>query len=248
MTTKKRVHSTDSREAKRARFAPAGSQQASPEKPSRGTSPLILVAGLAIGLVVVAGLVLALAGGKPAAAPQSQSAINGDSFGLPVGNAPAPAIQTGSAQAAGGQPGSASAQTAGGQAQPVEAATLGHDPYPLITGQDGAVRLPLSTFDDGKAHFYTFLVNGKPIEFFVVKASDGQVRAAFNACDVCFSAKRGYLQDGDVMVCQNCGSRFPLEKINFVRGGCNPSPLTRTVVGDTLVILESDLAQGAQYF
>jgi hypothetical protein len=248
MTTHKRQDSTDSRAAKRARFSAADPKTGSPEKPRSGASPLVLIAGLVVVVALVGGAALALGRPGPAPAVQVQATTGSDSFGLPVGNARPSGVESGSAQAAGSQPASASAQPAAGQTLPVKAATLGHDPYPVVTAQDGAVRLPLSTFDDGQAHFYTFVVNGKPIEFFAVKASDGQVRAAFNACDVCFSARRGYLQDGDVMVCQNCGSRFPLDKINFVRGGCNPSPLTRTVVGDMLVILESDLAQGQQYF
>ncbi len=131
---------------------------------------------------------------------------------------------------------------------PASPATQGHDPYPLVAAEDGAVRLPLSTFDDYKAHFYTYMVNGRPVEFFVVKSQDGVVRAAFNACDVCFQAKLGYRQEGDVMICNNCGRRFPTDQINEVQGGCNPSPLTRTMSGDSIIILDTDLAQGLSFF
>jgi len=127
-------------------------------------------------------------------------------------------------------------------------ATSGHEPYPLVKAEDGAVRLALSTFDDYQAHFYTYVHDGQPIEFFVLKSKDGVVRAAFNACDVCFAARKGYTQVGDYMVCNNCGSRFPADQINDVRGGCNPSPLDRTVEGDTLVIQVGDIAQGLGFF
>lgn len=113
---------------------------------------------------------------------------------------------------------------------------------------DGTLRFALATFDDGKAHFYSHQVDGKTIEFFVLKSSDGVVRAAFNACDVCFLAKKGYRQDGDEMVCNNCGQRFPSHLINEVRGGCNPSPLERSIEGDQLVIRVEDIAAGAGYF
>ncbi|MDO8670181.1 MAG: Fe-S-containing protein, partial [Dehalococcoidia bacterium] len=47
----------------------------------------------------------------------------------------------------------------------------------------------------------------------------------------------------------NCGQRFPSVKINEVKGGCNPAPLTRTSDGDTITINEKDiLADGGQYF
>ncbi len=151
---------------------------------------------------------------------------------------------------AAGAPAVASLPSAGGSGQSVAvvAATYGHAPYPPVEAQNGEIRLPLSTFDDYQAHFYTYMHNGRPIEFFVVKSRDGIVRAAFNACDVCYPNRKGYHQEGDVMVCNNCGRRFPTNQINIVRGGCNPAPLERRVEGDTLIIRVQDLLSGLVYF
>jgi len=82
--------------------------------------------------------------------------------------------------------------------------------------EDRVIRLPVSTFADGKARHYTYMAGDRPVEFFVLRSADGTVRAAFNACDVCFQARRGYVQDGDTMVCVNCGRRFPADQINVV--------------------------------
>ena len=114
--------------------------------------------------------------------------------------------------------------------------------------RDGAVRLPIAAFDDEKAHWYTYRADGTGIQFFVLKSSDGVVRAAFNACDVCFLEKKGYRHEGDEVICNNCGQRFPSSLINEVRGGCNPSPLNRTIEGDELVIRIEDILSGAGYF
>ncbi len=132
--------------------------------------------------------------------------------------------------------------------QLVTAATIGHAPYPQTVAEDGAVQFPLATFDDYKAHYYTYMHEDQPVEFFILKSKDGVVRAAFNACDVCFAAKRGYRQDGDVIVCNNCGRRFPADQINVVQGGCNPSPLQRAVEGDSIAIQVEDLVGGLKYF
>jgi len=190
------------------------------KKNSGGASPLVLIVGLVVVLALIGGGLLVL----------SRS-------GAAKAQAPAGTIST--------APKSAESVSQGISFQ---AATQGHDPYTLVQAEDGAVRLALSTFDDNRAHYYTFLVDGHPVEFFVLKSKDGVVRAAFNACDVCFPAQKGYRQEGDEMVCNNCGQRFPADQINVVSGGCNPSPLARTVVGDTLVILTGDLAAGLSYF
>ena len=114
--------------------------------------------------------------------------------------------------------------------------------------RDGAVRLPVSTFDDGQARWYTYQADGVDIQFFVLKSSDGVIRAAFNACDVCFLEKKGYRQEGDEMVCNNCGQSFPSTLVNEVRGGCNPSPLERTIEGNEVIIRVDDILAGANYF
>ncbi|MFC2105487.1 Fe-S-containing protein [Candidatus Bipolaricaulota bacterium] len=129
------------------------------------------------------------------------------------------------------------------------AATNGHEPYPLVEADDsGAIRLPVETFDDYVAHYYTYVDNDQSIEFFVLKSEDGVVRAAFNACDVCYGALQGYSQDGQIMVCNNCGRQFPADRINIVQGGCNPSPLDRNVEGNYLVLNADDIIRGASYF
>jgi len=107
---------------------------------------------------------------------------------------------------------------------------------------------PLSTFDDYKAHYYAYEHEGRLIRFFILKSTDGVVRAAFDACDICYGAKRGYSQDGNAMVCNECGRSFPADKINEISGGCNPAPLRRVLDGDSLVIEVSDIVTGWRYF
>ena len=130
-----------------------------------------------------------------------------------------------------------------------EAATRNHAPYPLVTADaSGEVRLPAAAFDDSVARHFTYVHNGRPIEFFVLKSDDGTIRAAFNACDVCYGGLLGYRQDGSVMVCINCGRRFPANQINLVQGGCNPAPLARQMEGDDLVIRVADIVVGTRFF
>jgi len=110
------------------------------------------------------------------------------------------------------------------------------------------VSYPVSLFDDGQAKHFDFQDGDKNIRYFVIKSSDGVVRAAFDACDVCWPAGKGYYQEGDVMVCRNCGRKFASNLVNEVQGGCNPAPLKRRVENGMLVIHPDDIRNGASYF
>ncbi|MDA3809474.1 MAG: DUF2318 domain-containing protein [Spirochaetaceae bacterium] len=120
--------------------------------------------------------------------------------------------------------------------------------YTTITPTDGLVSLDTSLFDDGQARYFTYDASGKTVNFFVLKSSDNVLRAAFDACDVCFSAKKGYRQENDLMVCNNCGQQFPSVRINVEQGGCNPAPLERNIVDDKLLLNVSDIESGLRFF
>jgi len=111
-----------------------------------------------------------------------------------------------------------------------------------------AMKIPLKALDSGKALFLKADVGGRQLYYFALKSSDGAYRAAFDACDVCFRANRGYRQEGDLMVCNKCGQTFPSVRIGEIKGGCNPHPLARALQGQYLVIKKGDLTAGKDYF
>lgn len=113
---------------------------------------------------------------------------------------------------------------------------------------NGEVSLPVSELG-GKANFYEYTTaSGKTVRFFAMKGSDGVIRAALDACDTCFAAKKGYHQEGEDMVCNKCGMHFPSAKVNEVKGGCNPIGLERRLDGGRLSVSAEELEAGAKYF
>ena len=110
------------------------------------------------------------------------------------------------------------------------------------------VAFPLNLFEDGKARHFEHTDGKFTIRYFILKSSDGVLRAAFDACDVCWPAGKGYYQEGDNMVCRNCGRRFASVRVNEVKGGCNPAPLNRNVENGKLIIQVKDILDGKQYF
>ena len=110
------------------------------------------------------------------------------------------------------------------------------------------VAFPVSMFEDGRARHFEYKGSDLTIRYFILKSSDGVIRAAFDACDVCWPAGKGYFQEGNDMVCRNCGRRFASVMINEVQGGCNPAPLRRTMQGDQLFLQVDDILKGESYF
>lgn len=115
-------------------------------------------------------------------------------------------------------------------------------------GQDGKLRFTAADFADGKARFYRFEGDLGPIDFFLVRSQDGVIRTAFDTCDVCYRERKGYRQEGNDMVCNNCNQHFRTDLVNVVKGGCNPAPLQREQVGETVVITANDIEHGIGYF
>jgi uncharacterized membrane protein len=117
-----------------------------------------------------------------------------------------------------------------------------------VTEQGADVRIPLKILDDGNAHFFAYTAGGKTITFFAMKAMDGSIRTALDACVACNHAKLGYRQEGSLVVCNNCGMGFKPTDIGMTTGGCNPIPVKKSVDGQTIVLKAKDLEDGAQYF
>ncbi len=120
--------------------------------------------------------------------------------------------------------------------------------FKSLKPENGNIYIPVKDINDGKAHYFkTESDNGIMVEFFTVKSPDGIIRAAIDACDVCYKSGKGYVQEGNFMICTNCGRRFATDRINEVKGGCNPAPLLRTIEKDKLVIAMKDINENAWY-
>jgi uncharacterized membrane protein len=113
----------------------------------------------------------------------------------------------------------------------------------------GEVSYATNQFEDRKAQFFEYTAEGGlKIRYFVLKSSDGIIRSAFDACDSCWRAGKGYYQEGDEMVCRNCRQRFPSVKVMEVKGGCNPVPLPNQARGAEVVIRLADILAGRPFF
>lgn len=102
------------------------------------------------------------------------------------------------------------------------------------------------------AKFFPVKVGKTNMEVMAVKASDGTIRTAFNTCQVCNGSPRAYYkQQGNVVICQNCGNKFSMDMIEQQRGGCNPIPIMKdekTDDGTNIIISKAFIEQNKGLF
>lgn len=102
------------------------------------------------------------------------------------------------------------------------------------------------------AEFYPIEVDGTEMEVIAVKDEEGNVRTAFNTCQICYDSGNGYYkQEGDKLVCQNCGNSFTMDQVGETAGGCNPYPILdddKTVTDKEIEISYDFLKESSDIF
>lgn len=121
-----------------------------------------------------------------------------------------------------------------------------------VKAQGDKILINENKVDDGNIHPFNYYSNesGKNLYFFIIKTEDGTYRAAANACEVCFGSKKGFIQVGDLIRCQNCGVTYTKDQIAVIKGGCNPRPISSNVPvdGGQLIINLADVEAIAELF
>ena len=102
------------------------------------------------------------------------------------------------------------------------------------------------------AEFYPIEVDGTEMEVIAVKDAEGTIRTAFNTCQICYDSGNGYYkQEGDKLVCQNCGNSFTMDQVGETAGGCNPYPILdddKTMTEDEIQISYDFLKESSDIF
>ena len=120
---------------------------------------------------------------------------------------------------------------------------------PAVADQDLVIQISDITQN---ALFYPAEIDGMRLEVLAVRAPDGTIRTAFNACRVCYNSGKGYyVQENTVLVCQNCGRRYRMNQVERQAGGCNPEPIlpaNKTVTDSTITISREYLKKAKAMF
>ena len=117
-----------------------------------------------------------------------------------------------------------------------------------VTLMDGNLQVAVDSLGDQVA-FIDYDSNGTAMQVMLYKDADGTVHGALNTCQVCAGSPYAYFeQEGNEVVCQNCGNHFAAEAIGDVHGGCNPVPLELSEDGDQVLIETASLDEQADAF
>lgn len=120
---------------------------------------------------------------------------------------------------------------------------------PRVRSDGRLVRVSLEDLDGQRGSYFTYIASGdRKVDFIVYRQSPGTFRAVLDACRKCYRWRRGYVINGDHVVCRKCGERYELDNLAGGRGSCIPIPLTSTRDGNSIVIPATELDAGARYF
>jgi FTR1 family protein len=118
-------------------------------------------------------------------------------------------------------------------------------PAEPVSLESGEARVSVSRLADRRLHRFVALAAGKSVRFIALLDGTDTVRAGLDACLIC--GTQGYYQDGPNVICKHCAAAIYIPTIGMA-GGCNPIHIDYRVEGETLIISEAALTEGAKYF
>ena len=121
--------------------------------------------------------------------------------------------------------------------------------HELVRCEGDVVLLPRSMVEDGNVHFYTFMYDGRRVNFLVRTDGKGVLHAHLDACHSCYKYKRGFVVEESELVCIACRLSYRIEdEVWDYIGACAPISIHSSLEGDKLAIQRNLLERAARYF
>jgi len=117
-----------------------------------------------------------------------------------------------------------------------------------VRAENGTVTLDTSKIGKGEMKRYRYQEGGNTVVFLLLRDNQGVLRAAMDACEVCWHAEKGYGMKKGFLACINCGMEFALNRIGQLRGGCNPYPFSFTHENEQFSVATQELMTGVRFF
>jgi len=104
----------------------------------------------------------------------------------------------------------------------------------------GSIEIPADIVKDKKIVYFEYNKDGKKVPLMAYITPSGKLVTAISMCEPCRSTK--FHIEGDEMVCNACGTRWTLEKLQGVSGGClayPPDVVAHTLEGGKVKIQDA---------
>lgn len=81
--------------------------------------------------------------------------------------------------------------------------------------------------------FFSLNYGDVDVEILAAIDKNGSPKVTLNTCQNCMGSPKAYfVQDGDSVVCQNCGIGHQIDTIGIAKRGCNPIPIDSLTIND----------------
>ncbi len=99
-----------------------------------------------------------------------------------------------------------------------------------------------------EAQWYTYESGTSKVRFFAVLEENSKIHVGIDACDVCYTRKLGFHQDGDVMQCNSCGKAYEVKGIGTenLPGTCWPA-FVPYEVSDGFILIDTEFLDTKTY-
>ncbi len=110
----------------------------------------------------------------------------------------------------------------GGGAGTAQAAVLQQVPTSAATVEGGKVSVPVDEVKAKKIVYWDYEKNGKKVPLMAFVTPSGAVKLAVRICEPCNGFS--FRIEGNQVVCNVCGTRWDLETLKGISGGCQGYP------------------------
>lgn len=108
--------------------------------------------------------------------------------------------------------------------------------------RNGVIELPLQAIKDNKLVSFSYRAGATEVPLLAYITPSGKLVTAVSMCEPCRSTK--FHIEGDILVCNSCGTRWELETLRGISGGClgyPPDALGNKVQGENVLIKVQDV-------
>jgi uncharacterized membrane protein len=111
-----------------------------------------------------------------------------------------------------------------------------------VRSDSDSVIITTDTLGRERVKFYSYRDRaGEEVRFILARDSNGEVHAAMDACERCYTYQKGYISSHGYLVCKWCGNRDKLQAMESGLASCVPIKLPIQVMGQRVKIKPADL-------